>query len=350
MNRGIYSAIDANINRSLEGLRVCEDVFRFVISNERIALQFKSVRHDIVRAISVFSEVNLLHGRDVNADSLKFSDLKSEQERESIRDILKRNIHRAIEGMRSVEEFYKLSNQGAVSCPFQKIRFLLYSLEKEALSFMNRESRVKIFRDSLYAILDSSFVRDNDYTGIAERLINGGASIVQLRMKHAASGEVLSVAKEVSYLCREKGVLFIVNDSPEIAVLSGADGVHLGQEDMPIEDARRILQFHMIVGISTHSFTQAKQACEFFPDYIAIGPVYDTESKDGKLQKGIGLEVVRNSVAAVNMPVIAIGGITPKKSVELRKAGCGCSAVLSFLYTDDRIEENCRAFNTALPF
>ena len=348
MEQGVYSAIDANINRALEGIRVCEDVFRFVIRNSTLSVKLKEARHELAGAVKMFSQSCLLHGRDVGNDVQKFIDTSGEKARGSLNEITMSNLHRATEAMRSLEEFFKLLRPGANENPFQKIRFTLYSVEKDMSSVLMRENKRKHFSSSLYAILDSSFVQDGEYVKTAQRLINGGASIIQLRMKNSSTCKILETARSVSGVCRESNVLFIMNDYPDIAYLSDADGVHLGQDDIPVADARRILPPDMLVGISTHSKEEALLAAKHEPDYIAVGPVYDTKTKYDKLINGIGEGVFKDILSSTDIPVVAIGGLDPARLSELSKIGCKCGAVVSYLYKENNIEENCRLILNAL--
>ena len=348
MEQGIYSAIDANANRALEGIRVCEDIFRFIIRSSVLSAKLKEARHELADALKVFPRSGLLHGRDVENDTQKFVDLGSEKTRSSLSDIAGSNLHRATEAMRSIEEFFKLLCPGSNENPFQKIRFKLYSIDKEMASVLMREDKRRMFHSSLYAILDSSFIQNDEYAKTVERLIAGGASIIQLRMKNCSMGKILDTAKSVSRVCGDNNVLFIVNDYPEIAYLSSAGGVHLGQDDLPVADARRLLPPDMIVGISTHSKEEALLAAQSEPDYIAVGPVYDTKTKYNKLLKGIGEDVFKDILNSIEIPVVAIGGLDPERISELRKLGCNCGAVVSYLYKENRVEENCRLILNAI--
>jgi thiamine-phosphate pyrophosphorylase len=304
MEARIYSAIDANVNRSLEGIRVCEDIFRFIIRDSGISIKIKEIRHEIVEAIKSISGTDLLHGRDVENDSQKYVDVNSEKTRGSLHDIAKSNLHRAMEAMRSIEEFYKLLHPDMNENPFQKIRFSLYSLEKDMIPILLRENKLKKFNFSLYAILDSAFVQNDEYAKTAQSLIKGGASIIQLKIKNHHMGKILETAKNVSPICKENNVLFIINDYPEIAYLSGADGVHLEQDDLPVPDVRRILPPDMIIGISTHSKEQAMFALQSAPDYIAVGPIYETKTMNNKLIEGIGENVFTEILQSTEIPVV----------------------------------------------
>jgi len=124
-------------------------------------------------------------------------------------------------------------------------------------------------------------------------------------------------------------------------MLVEADGVHLGQDDIPIEEVKKILPSHMIIGVSTHSYKQAMEAEKEGPDYIAIGPIYDTNSKYGKLIRGIGTEVIKEIKNRVKLPVVAIGGIKSDQIEEILDSGADSPVLVSYLYQNNDIENNC---------
>jgi thiamine-phosphate pyrophosphorylase len=348
MDDKIYSAIDANINRALEGLRVCEDIFRFVNRDAKISVKLKNLRHEIIDAVKIFPQGMLLRERDVAGDEIKFLDADSEKKRDSVFDLARKNLRRSAEALRSIEEFFKIVKPGENRNPFQEIRFTIYTLEKDICLPLLRAEKMNKFENALYAILDSAFVKNNHYAKTAERMIKGGVSILQLRMKDASTKDILSAARDVTKICRDNGVIFIVNDYPEVAVLSGADGVHLGQDDLPAGEARKILPPEMLIGVSAHSETQAFKAADENPDYLAIGPIFDTKSKYGDLMKGIGVDIIKDIINKTDIPLVAIGGIDNSKIAELKETGCRCFAVLSYLYKDDKIEDNCRELTAIL--
>ena len=346
MDKSFYSIIDACLNRAVEGVRVCEDLLRFYYRREEYSVRLKEIRHRIVREAAVFPAGMLLSGRDVESDGQKFANMGDETGK-SPHDLLRANLHRAIEAVRSLEEMCKLTDCATDNNRFQEIRFSLYQLEKEAVSSLSRDEKTKLFPGSLYAIIDSAFVNGSCEMA-ALRLIAGGAKIIQLRMKNEPSRIILQNAKLLAPICRDNGAIFIVNDHADIALLSGADGVHLGQDDIPVPDARRIITDSMIVGVSTHSYDQAVAAAAMGPDYIAVGPVFGTASKSGTQIPGIGIDMVKRIRAAVDLPLVGIGGITSENAGALREAGCSALAVLSFLYGNNALEENCRGMARAM--
>jgi thiamine-phosphate pyrophosphorylase len=340
MNDRLLTALDASFNRALEGLRVCEDVCRFLLRDGRLSGHLKGLRHELAGLAALFPRLELLRSRDVGGDPIKSTDLGTETSRTSPADIFTRNLHRAAEAVRSIEEFSKLGF--GESAPFQSLRFSLYSVEQDALFALRRGDIMARFENSLYAICDPSFA-GKDLISAARSLADGGASIIQLRMKDAPARDILSVAKELAALCRERGIIFIVNDRPDIALAAGADGVHLGQDDLPVADARKILPPDMIIGVSTHSPDEARRAVDAAPDYIAIGPVFDTSSKNGEPLRGTGVDTAGRVAAETGPPVVAIGGIVPGRVAELARAGVKCVAVMSYLFTDDT-PARCREF------
>lgn len=162
-------------------------------------------------------------------------------------------------------------------------------------------------------------ITSKDHVKIAAEACEGGARIVQYRDKNSGRNEMLRIAEEIRAITEENNVLFIVNDFIDIALLSGADGVHLGQDDIPLEKARGIAPDNFIIGISTHSLPQAVEAQDRGADYIGIGPVFDTPTK--KTYKPIGLSTVKEVVSGVNIPVVAIGGLNLENIGQLVKIG-----------------------------
>ncbi len=181
------------------------------------------------------------------------------------------------------------------------------------------------WRDSLYAIVDI----EGAAGALAERALQSGCTALQLRDKHAADKELFAAAQGLRTRCRAAGVAFVVNDRPDLAAMVGADELHLGQEDMSIEDARLVVGA-MRIGLSTHSLAQALEAERRGADRIAFGPVFATTSKDNP-DPVVGLEQLREVCGAVSPPVVAIGGIGPENAASVLEAGATQFAVISAL-------------------
>ncbi|MFW6457173.1 MAG: thiamine phosphate synthase [Planctomycetota bacterium] len=180
----------------------------------------------------------------------------------------------------------------------------------------------------LYALVTEDYCR-KEWQETVRLLMCGGVDVFQLREKNQPDNELLRRARWVRGLTREHGKLCIINDRPDIAVISGADGVHLGQDDLPVGDVRGYVGADLIVGCSTHSVEQAVVAEREGADYIGVGPVFATETKG--YREGAGEGLVRDVVARVAVPVVAIGGIDPASAGNLMQAGAQAVAVCSRL-------------------
>lgn len=178
------------------------------------------------------------------------------------------------------------------------------------------------------------------------RLIRGGAEFIQLREKYASPIDFYKSAEDVIKTARENDVKIIINDRVDIALALKADGVHLGQDDLPPVEARKILGEKAIIGFSTHSLQQAVEASNFPIDYIAIGPVFATNTKENP-NKIVGLEGVKKVREAVGyFPLVAIGGINSKNFREVLKAGADCVAIISDIISQpEKISENMRKYS-----
>lgn len=179
----------------------------------------------------------------------------------------------------------------------------------------------------LYVILDRAAARGRDLGEILAGAIAGGCRMVQLREKERPSGTLLPLAERLRARCREAGVAFVVNDRVDLALALDADGVHLGQEDLPPRLARPLLRAGMILGVSTHSIEQARAAQTAGADYVAVGSVFPTATKASF--ELVGLDLVRQARAAVRAPLIAIGGITADNVGAVIRAGADGVAVIS---------------------
>lgn len=162
-------------------------------------------------------------------------------------------------------------------------------------------------------------ITSGDHVELARRACEAGARVLQYRDKKASRLELFQNAREIAAVARRCGTLFIVNDYIDIALMVGADGVHLGQDDIPIADARRIVPVEFIIGKSTHSLAQAVAAQEEGADYIGCGPLFATPTKEDYIP--IGIETLKTVLSTVHIPVVAIGGINLENLDEIRNAG-----------------------------
>ncbi len=181
----------------------------------------------------------------------------------------------------------------------------------------------------LYVIIDPDACRGRDALVVAKLALEGGASMLQWRDKRREKGAQLAEARALRELCTEHGALLIVNDHADLALAAGADGVHLGQGDLPVEEVRRIVPAGFIVGASTNNVSEALEAEAAGASYIAIGSIYPTSSKEPDRTRAASPERLSEVKAAVGVPVVAIGGIDASNIEEVVRAGADAVAVIS---------------------
>ncbi len=191
---------------------------------------------------------------------------------------------------------------------------------------------------------DQGLSKGRTTTSVVEAALKGGVDIVQLREYAMTDWELLNVSHEVRLLTKKYNALFIVNNRPDIAKLSGADGVHLGQDDLPVEEARKILGPGKIVGISTHEMDQAHKALVDGADYIGVGPVYPTQTKKNVVPPVTLSYVKQVSAWKQAPPFFAIGGIKHHNALAVLEAGARRLAVVSAIVGADNIQQACIEF------
>ena len=186
---------------------------------------------------------------------------------------------------------------------------------------------------ALYAILDPSLI-STPLVPFAENLAAAGVQLMQLRDKRATAAKIFTASRELAAAVMPKGVRFIVNDRPDIAMLVGASGVHVGQDDLPPEDARRIVGTSRWVGVSTHNIAQFREAIASSVDYIAVGPIFATSSKESP-DPVVGLDLLRQARKLTSKPLVAIGGITLERAADVYRSGADAVAVIRDLLCAD---------------
>ena len=186
-------------------------------------------------------------------------------------------------------------------------------------------AKQSIIPSHFYAIADSSF--GDEPVGLVGALLTGGAKIIQIRIKDLPTGRLLETACRAVALCHQYGATVLINDRADVALLAGADGVHLGQQDLPLQEARELLGPDRIIGVSTASLEQALSAEAEGADYIGFGPLYAGGLKQNLVGKG--LDALRKVRAAVKIPVVAIGGITESNASDALAAGADAVAIIT---------------------
>jgi thiamine-phosphate pyrophosphorylase len=303
----VYRILDANLDRAREGLRIIEEWCRFGLHNAELALLCKHLRQEVAN----WHTTELRAARDTPRDPGTELTHPQEEQRSSIKSLLEANFCRVQEALRVLEEYGKLYNPD-MGKAFKQMRYRVYSLESNLMGYHRHQL---LMRSRLYLVTSPS---ENLLTTV-EAALKGGLTLVQYRHKTADDTVRLEQATKLRQLCHAYGAILIINDRVDLALAVDADGVHLGQQDMPIAIARQLLGSQRLIGRSTTNPEEMQGAIAEGADYIGVGPVYETPTKEGKA--AAGLEYV--SYAAQNCPIpwFAIGGIDPNNVNDVIDAG-----------------------------
>ena len=325
MERSIYRIIDANFNRAREAIRVIEEFCRFALNCAPLTERAKSFRHELSAAISKLEPARLISSRDTTADVGVEITVAHQLARGNLKDSFTAGCKRLTEALRTLAETTQTLNPH-VAKTLEKLRYAAYTLEKDIVLFSDTFERFKSVK--LYIVITSSLPAD--VLSLLCYCVAGGADCIQLRAKTIEDDKLLALAEEFVRICKSAKVLSIINDRVDIAVAAGADGVHLGQNDIPVEQARRLQLTPLIIGKSTHSIDQLKSTCREMPTYVGLGPVYSTPTKP--TAPPVGLDYVKQATNILNdtgIAHVAIGGITLDNLEEVLTAGAEAIAVCS---------------------
>jgi thiamine-phosphate pyrophosphorylase len=331
MNASVMRLLDANANRAREALRVIEDYARFVLNDERLCAQLKQLRHDFADVTRSFVADAILH-RDTPGDVGTTIKASSELKRDDLCDVVTAAGKRLGEALRAIEEYVKTLNP-ADAAKVEAIRYRFYDLEAR-LAVTLRPAACAFAKVRLYVLITESTCK-RPWLQTAQLAIEGGADCLQLREKSLESGEFLRRARQLVELCRAHNVISIINDRPDIALLSGADGVHVGQEDLPAREARKIVGTSRILGVSTHNIEQARQAVLDGADYIGVGPVFRSETKPRPILPGLDYAKKVATKLGEKIPAVAIAGINQQNVDEVLSSGIRAIAVTAAVTSAD---------------
>jgi len=325
MERAGYRIIDANFNRAREAMRVMEDYCRFALNCSPLSGRAKQMRHELSALVARLEPDKQLSSRDTPGDVGIGLTIDSSLGRANLKDTLTAACKRLPEALRVLAETIHASDQ-ALSGQIEKLRYDAYRLEKDIALFANPQHRFSKVR--LYVLISSNLPAD--IFALTEKCIAGGADCIQLRTKGIDDDKLFAMAAEFVKICKDSEVLCIINNRIDIAVASGADGVHLGQNDLPLEEARKLQMTPMILGKSTHSPAQLAAAIAELPTYVSLGPIFATPTKPEA--QPVGLEYIKNALPVLSgtgICHVAIGGITLDNIDAVLKAGARTIAVSS---------------------
>lgn len=327
MERAVYRIIDANFNRGREAIRVIEEFCRFALNSSPLAARAKQLRHELSAAMGKLDGGRLIASRDTVGDVGVGQRVEEQLVRGQLKDSFTAGCKRLAEALRVLSEMTQALNP-AVAEKLEKLRYTAYTLEKDI--FLFSEAFGKFKRVRLYIIISSSLPAD--VISLAHKCVAGGADCIQLRAKKIDDDRYFALAVEFVQICKDAEILSIINDRADIAVAAGADGVHVGQEDLPVEQVRKLQLSPLVIGKSTHSLEQLRATCQEMPTYVSLGPVFATPTKPDV--GPVGLEYVRQGItelADTGICHVAIGGINLENVEEVLKAGTRvisvCSAV-----------------------
>jgi len=317
-NLKVFRILDANINRAVEGVRVVEEIARFILDDKKATKELKDIRSALRMS---GKKLGAIKSRQVATDVGRASFSKSEAKRETLLDIFAANIKRVQEALRVLEEFSKLTAPKAGQT-FKKIRFQIYELEKVLFAKLSKRLKLDF---NLYLVTDPQF----DHIKGVKAAIAGGVKIIQLREKGGDKKKYLGLAKKMRAITSSAGVTFIVNDYVDVAKEVGADGVHVGQDDLKkttVQKIRKVLGDDKLIGVTTRNLVQAKKAEKDGADYVSLGPIFATPSKPGVEPRGV--KQLAKVVKSLKIPVVAIGGINQANIKKVQGAGCSRFAVI----------------------
>ncbi|HBT77508.1 MAG TPA: thiamine phosphate synthase [Planctomycetaceae bacterium] len=364
--------LDAAGNRAGEALRVVEDYVRFLRDDAVLTRASKAFRHELGDLLKQLPQRERFAFRETENDVGTEIEAAGEYERSGIDEVLAANFSRLQESLRSLEEFSKIAYPH-LARSFERLRYRCYTLQKEIAGFpehnradhcetagrttdlqvknetrahrtfgsdsaqsprkpgppggatdslrsiFNLETKKRLRESRLYVLIDAKDTEDT-FAEIVRELIGAGVDVLQLRDKSRDDRTLLRRGRTLRELTVDTGTLFIMNDRPDLAIACEADGVHVGQEELDVRDVRAIVGPERLIGVSTHSLEQARKAIRDGADYIGVGPVFPSSTKE--FGAFVGTELLRQ-VAAIDpeIPAFAIGGIDEARLLEIIGAG-----------------------------
>lgn len=321
----VWRILDAAVNRAGEGLRVVEEYARFALNDAHLSRLLKQARHDLAAILSAVPDTCRLAARDTPGDVGTCVTTTSEYRRQSVLDVVRASFKRVQEALRTIEEYGKLieSTSGSGLAPqVEQLRYRIYTIEKGVLRTTALVDRLQ-GRNLYLLVTSASCVAGLETTVRAATA--AGVGIVQVREKQLPDRELLELARQIREWTAQAGALLIMNDRPDLAVLAGADGVHVGQDELTVRDVRRIVGSELLVGVSTHSIEQARQAVLDGADYLGVGPTFPGKTKS--FEAYAGLDFIRLVANEIALPWFAIGGIDQFNVNSVLQAGARRIAV-----------------------
>ncbi|MCF8067207.1 MAG: thiamine phosphate synthase [Desulfobacterales bacterium] len=336
----IYRIIDANLNRSSEGLRVIEDISRFHFEKKAVTETLREIRHTARKMFTDMSD-RLIFARAADKDIGKIiSEETTLDNKTDLKELIASNFKRIEEGFRTIEENLKIVNEYERSKKIESLRFKIYTIEKNFQQMMKRP-----LPHGLYGITAEKYSNGRNTIDVVKAMVKGGIKVIQYREKHEENSfrKMYNECMEIRKITADHDVLFIVNDYIELAMLADADGVHAGQDDIPIKEVRKLVG-NKIIGGSTHSPEQAQAVVADGADYIGVGPIFKTSTKKDVCDP-VGLEYLEYAVENIDIPFVAIGGIKEHNIHKVVKRGAKTICLVTDIVGADNIENKIISLN-----
>lgn len=293
-----------------------DDYVRFLLDDQHLTQTTKSIRHRLSALAEGFSTNARLAMRETSQDVGTSVNTEREQARSSAWSVCETNLFRLQEALRSLEEFSKIE-QPELAKQFESIRYESYTLTKMLGNFVSSADRLS---DANLYVLIPSFESIEKFESVVQEICNAGTDVIQLRAKELSDKDLIERAEKMVTIGRTHETITIINDRPDIAVISHADGVHVGQDEITVKQARSILGPEALVGVSTHNLAQLRQAIRDGASYVGLGPTFTSHTKS--FDNFAGLPYLEEAAQETKLPAFAIGGITVENIPEVLSTGC----------------------------
>ena len=347
---GIWRTLDASANRSAEAVRVLEDILRFCLNDAFLSQEAKAIRHELAVIFAQEDFQARIQLRDVLRDVGASSTASKSPPRTELRHVFAANAARASQSIRSLEECSRVVMPRATTV-FEQLRYRIYTLEKAAMTIIKSK---KMFADIRLCVLLDVDQTQAEFKTLVGQLLDAGVRMIQLRDKKASTALLCERADMILQQVRQraemktgKRCLVLINDRADVAVAVNADGVHLGETDLPVNLARKVCGHEFIIGRTAHSIDEAKQAVREGVDYLGVGPCYPSNTK--QFEYFASDAFLRDVSKEIQLPIFGIGGIASDNIDRLIHLGVTRVAIASSITGAADPGEESRLIRSLLP-
>lgn len=313
-----YSArriFDVAANRAVEGLRAIEDFTRLHLNDRNLSEQLKTARHRLVEFWAAIQGGNGLQFRDILNDVGTTIETEQEFRRQGLIQIVLANFARLKQSLRSMEEYSKLLDP-CISRQLEQLRYLSYSLEKAVINTFECRNRLA---DALFYVLVDGRRDEREFEALIKELLEAEVDVIQLRDENLSDRSLLARGEILNRLTASTPTIWIMNNRPDLAVLTNAGGVHVGQSDLSVAAVRKIVGAELLVGVSTHNYLQAQQAVLEGASYLGVGPMFPSATKS--FAEFADADFACAVAKQITLPCFAIGGINESNLDQVLRMG-----------------------------